>query len=359
MGGLFDIVQYEVQVLQDGHWTVRARYTRSERDHAFTEARRIDLNESHPARVVRDVYDPQNGRSQEFTIFMSDRAKMFKPGAPPSTRGKATPRAAQRAVAERSNERRAPFAFRMTMAVGVGVVTALLITAITTWAFTERQETFASVLARSPAPGSAMTLFVTVVLFSVFTLLRGPLGISRLARTIGTYFDGLHTGPGDAVSPAREPQAPRLRREPVLRATAPVIDHDSHVLSLSRVMLVRFFTEAAPPNAAKAMEDSLGLRGLALFLAGAASELASHLEMPSATELLTHVTPTLLQDATKEALRELRAVGPADAALIATGRTGMRKYVSAADEHPSMSGALVAWHKAVRAEAPPPQAKAS
>ena len=104
---LFEIVQYEVQVFQGGHWHVRARYPRSDRDHAFTEARRIDLNESHPARVVRDVYDPQDGRSQEFTIFMSDRAKAVKSGArysPAST----TAHSAAQASTRRSTKRPQP-----------------------------------------------------------------------------------------------------------------------------------------------------------------------------------------------------------------------------------------------------------
>jgi hypothetical protein len=353
--GTFDIVQYEVHVFQDGHWSVRARYPRSDRDHAFTEARRIDLNESHPARVVRDVYDPQAGRSQEFTVFMSDRAKAVKAGTYSASRAKTTTRSAQKSPAARPTERRAPFAFRATIAVGVGTVTGLLITAIATWAFTPQQETFASVLARSPAPGSAMTLFAAVLLFAVFTLLRGPLGISRLARVLGARFAGVHFGGEPAAQPAERVRPTQVRKEPTLRAAAPSADHDTPVLSLARVMLARFYTEAAPANAAKAMEDSLGLRGLALYLAGAASELASHLEMPSPADLMTQISPTLLQDAAKEMLTETRALGVADAALVAAGRASMGQYMSAAEEHPSMAAALVAWHKTVRAEMQAPQ----
>jgi hypothetical protein len=50
---------------------------------------------------------------------------------------------------------------------------------------------------------------------------------------------------------------------------------------------------------------------------------------------------------------EARALGAADTALMAAGRAGMRTYVSAADERPSMAAPLVAWHKAVRAETQP------
>ena len=357
--GTFDIVQYEVHVFQGGHWSVRARYPRSDRDHAFTEARRIDLNECHPARVVRDVYDPQGGRSQEITVYQSDRAKVGKTSHASTPRPGVKTRPTTKSATARPNERRAPFAFRVTMAVGVGTVTGLLINAIATWAFTQHQETFASVIARSPAPGPAMTLFAAVMLFAVFTLLRGPLGISRLARFVGSHFAGAHFA-GEAERPVEPARPAPVRKEPTLRAVEPSADHDTHVLSLARVMLARFYTEAAPANAAKAMEDSLGLRGLALYLAGAASELASHLEMPSPADLLAQISPTLLQDAAKEMLTEARGLGAADAALMAAGRTSMGQYMSAAEERPSMAAVLVTWHKTARAEMQAPaQAKAS
>lgn len=337
--GLFQIVQYEVQVFQDGHWCVRARYTRSERDHAFTEARRIDLNESHPARVVRDVFDPHSGRSQEFTTFMSDRARALKAGihTAPAETPIAQPEAKN--APARPGKRPAPFAFRATMAIGVGVVTALLLTAVATWALTPHQVTFASVLARSPAPGPAMTLFVAVVLFSVFTLLRGALGISRLARTLSASFRG------EAAAPlARMRSAPRVK-EAVPRAAAPTLEQDTHVLPLACVMLARFVSDAATECAP---DDSRGLNGVALYLAGAASELASHLEMPSPADLLERISSAPLRDATMEALVNLRAADAADAALVAAGRSGMRKYVTSPEERPSMAGALAAWHKAAR-----------
>lgn len=344
MSGLFEIIQYEVQVFRDGHWEVRNRYPRSDRDHAFMQARHVDLNEMLPTRVVRDVYDPANGRNQEFTIFMSDRAKAGNipvRAIPAKPTGKPAPK-----IRARQHEGRpAPLAFRITMAVGVGVVTALLITAITTWALAPEQESFASVIARSPAPGPSMTLFIAVALFSVFTMLRGPLGITRLARTLGTQF----AREVSAARPAND-TAPAVRENE--RAPTPGVDHDAHVLSLARVMLARFFTEAAPANAAKAIEDAIGRRGLALYLAGAASELAIHLEMPSPGDLMASVSSPLLQDAAKEMLAEARALGAADNALLAAGRTGMRDYVGAAEERPSMAAALVAWHKAARAEAP-------
>ncbi|MGE3333893.1 MAG: hypothetical protein AB7I36_09630 [Rhodospirillaceae bacterium] len=353
MAALFEIIQYEVQVLQGGHWHVRARFPRSDRDHAFTEARRVDLNDMLPARVVRDIYDPQSGRSQEITIFMSDRAKTgnTRAAGAAAPRPKSPARSTPKSAHARLNEKPAPLVFRATMALGVGLVTALLVTSITTWMMAPQPESFASVLARTPSAGSPMTLFVTVMLFSMFTMLRGPLGISRLARAVGTILEP-ERGTADEIAPRPQP-----RKLLPVRTVAPVrveVDQDSHLLSLARVTLARFFTEAAPANAAKAVEDTLGRRGLALYLAGAVSELASHLEMPAPGDLLAQIGPDLLQTAAKEALGEARDLGMADSALMAAGRAGMQKYVSLKEERPSMATALVTWHKAVRADAQMP-----
>lgn len=340
--GLFDIVQYEVHVFSDGHWHVRVRYPRADRDHAFTEARRLDI-EGIPTRVIRDVYEPQSGRNQEITIFVSERAKAL--GTRAAAREDARDhggtssqeRRVKKTLARNRDERPAPFAFRATIALGVGLVTALLITAITSWAMTPTQESFASVLARTPAPGAPTTLFVAVMLFSVFTMLRGPLGISRLARV----FAG-----SDDVAPSRAVMRADAAPRP---APQPPSDQDSHVMALSRVMLARFFIEAAPANAARAMEDDIGRRGLALYLAGAVSAMAAHLEIPSPRALLAQIARAALQTATVEALAEARALDPADAQLMAAGRTGMQKYLNTPEERPSMAGALVAWHKAMKA----------
>ena len=340
--GLFDIVQYEVHVFSDGHWHVHARFPRADRDHAFTEARRLDI-EGIPTRVIRDVYEPQSGRNQEFTIFFSERAKAIgtraagREDARDHSGTSSQGRRLKKTSVRNRDGRPAPFALRATIALGVGLVTALLITAITSWAMTSTQESFASVLVRTPAPGAPTTLFVAVMLFSVFTMLRGPLGISRLARVLVGSDDA---APSRAI--ARAAAVPRS-------APQPPSDQDSHVMTLSRVMFARFFIEAAPANAARAIEDHLGRRGLALYLAGAVSAMAAHLEIPSPRALLAQIAPAALQTATLEALAEARTLDPADALLMAAGRTGMQKYLNTPEERPSMAGALVAWHKAVKA----------
>lgn len=361
VAALFEIIQYEVQVFKDGHWHVRARFPRSDRDHAFTQARRVDLNEMLPARVVRDIYDPQSGRSQEITIFLSDRAKAgsSRAAGAAAPRGTPAPRAPRKNGPASLHEKPAPLVFRAAMAAGVGLVTALLVTSIATWMTTPQPESFASVLARTPSSGPPTTLFVAVMLFSMFTMLRGPLGISRLARSLGAILeqDVDHGAPAEIAPRPQPPRAPlRAPRAPAPPRLEPDQDQDqdTHLLSLARVTLARFFAEAAPANAAKAVEDTLGRRGLALYLAGAVSDLASHLEMPSPADLLAQIAPDLLQATVKEALAEARGLGMADAALMAAGRAGMQKYLSAVDERPSMATALVTWHKTVRAEAQMP-----
>jgi hypothetical protein len=355
LAALFEIIQYEVQVFQGGHWHVRARFPRSDRDHAFTEARRADLNDMLPARVVRDIYDPQSGRSQEITIFLSDRAKApgVRGAAAAPQHARPASRAATKSAHARLNEKPAPLVFRATMALGVGLVTALLVTSITTWMMAPQPESFASVIARTPSAGTPMTVFGAVMLLSVFTMLRGPLGITRLARSLAAMLEQADDGPAN-IAPQPRAKEPSLRTVRTVRPASAAQDQDTHLLSLARLTLARFFTEAAPANAARAMEDTLGRRGLALYLAGAVSELASHIEMPSPGDLLAQIGPDLLQKATRDVLAEARDLGMADTALMAAGRAGMQKYVNITDERPSMATALVTWHKAMRAEAQMP-----
>jgi len=343
--GLFDIVQYEVQVFEHGHWYVRSRYPRIERERAFTEARRTDLNEGVPARVVRDVYDPQSGRNREITIFVSDRAKAIGPksgnDAPASPRpGVARSRdAAHGAPPHARTGRATPLIFRATMALGVGLVTATLITAIAAWTLTPDAESFAHVLANTPAPGPMLPLFLGVMLFSVVTMLRGPLGISRLARAISAQINAAMT---DVPSPPRRPApAPIDRVEPTPAAP-------EALPGVAQVMLARFFTEAAPANTAKAMDDELGRRGLALYLSGAVSELAAMLQLPGPTALLAQIPQDALIPEVTAVLKEFRALDRTDAALVAAGRLGMTRFLTAPDARPSMATALVTWHKAAR-----------
>ncbi len=349
MTALFEIIQYEVQVFESGHWHVRARFPRSDRDRAFTEARRVDLNEMLPARVVRDIYDPQSGRNQEYTIYQSDRAKAQGARGPAARPGREShaERPAPKRAAARPTGRPAPLVFRATMALGVGLLTALLVTSIVTWIMTTQPESFASVLARTPSAGTPTTLFVAVALLSVFTMLRGPLGISRLARTLGAHFEQA-PAPQPANPRAASGPRPALVRSIVPARKAPPAD-ESHFLTLAQVTLARFFADAAPENSVQALADATGRRGLAIYLAGGVSELAAQLEMPAPLDLLGRLSPDALRTDVEDVLDDARALDHSDSALFSSGRAGMKAYLNTPEERPSMAAALIPWHKAVRA----------
>lgn len=69
------IVQYEVYVLEEGRWSLHARYPGAERDDAITDARRTEVSTGFPTKVVRDTYYPEENRSEEIDAYVSPNVK--------------------------------------------------------------------------------------------------------------------------------------------------------------------------------------------------------------------------------------------------------------------------------------------
>ena len=64
-------INFEVQVMQGGRWTISARYGETEKKEAVEEAKRIDSHGIGAVRVLRDAYDTDSGMSNEHTIYQS------------------------------------------------------------------------------------------------------------------------------------------------------------------------------------------------------------------------------------------------------------------------------------------------
>lgn len=68
-------INFEVQIMQGGRWTIHARFPASQREPALEEAKQLDKsNIGGGVRVIRDVYDSDTGTSNEFTIYKSASA---------------------------------------------------------------------------------------------------------------------------------------------------------------------------------------------------------------------------------------------------------------------------------------------
>ncbi len=72
-------VNFEVQVMQGGRWTIHARFPSTGREESVEEAKQIESGGIGAVRVLRDVYDTVKGASEEFTIYSTKGHEMNKP----------------------------------------------------------------------------------------------------------------------------------------------------------------------------------------------------------------------------------------------------------------------------------------
>lgn len=63
-------INFEVQVMQGGRWTIHARFPSTGREEAIEEAKQV--GGLGAVRVLRDVYNNDTGTSEEFTIYKYD-----------------------------------------------------------------------------------------------------------------------------------------------------------------------------------------------------------------------------------------------------------------------------------------------
>jgi class 3 adenylate cyclase len=71
----------EILVQQGGRWTIHARYPVSRKDAAIEEAKALDKTPGVGAvKVIKEVYDPDEGVSNEYVIYKSAGAKMSAAG---------------------------------------------------------------------------------------------------------------------------------------------------------------------------------------------------------------------------------------------------------------------------------------
>ncbi len=66
-------ITFEVHVLQGSRWEIHARHRATEKDAAITEARILEKNPNiNAVKVIKDVLDPEEGISEEYTVYKSE-----------------------------------------------------------------------------------------------------------------------------------------------------------------------------------------------------------------------------------------------------------------------------------------------
>ncbi len=78
-GTLGGITQFEVQVQQGQRWSIHAQFGPFQKDAAIEEAKQLEkMPGINGTKVIREVYNPESGSSQEFVIFKSEGVKSNK-----------------------------------------------------------------------------------------------------------------------------------------------------------------------------------------------------------------------------------------------------------------------------------------
>ena len=74
------ITQFEVQVQQGQQWSIHAQFGSFQKEAAVDEARCLEnMPGINGVKVVREVYDPDRGSSQEFVIYKSAGVSSLDP----------------------------------------------------------------------------------------------------------------------------------------------------------------------------------------------------------------------------------------------------------------------------------------
>jgi adenylate cyclase len=72
------IVQYEVYVLDEGRWTLCARYPGAQREDAVNDASSTEAATGRPTKVVRDTYYPETNQNEEITTYISPKGRALQ-----------------------------------------------------------------------------------------------------------------------------------------------------------------------------------------------------------------------------------------------------------------------------------------
>lgn len=72
--------QYEVLSKQNGRWEINSQYQASGEDEAVKEAKSLEgLKHIEDVKVIREVFDPEEGTSKEYNVYQPGKKKYRPP----------------------------------------------------------------------------------------------------------------------------------------------------------------------------------------------------------------------------------------------------------------------------------------
>ncbi|MGE3475126.1 MAG: hypothetical protein AB7H70_04900 [Rhodospirillaceae bacterium] len=212
------ITQFEVYVLDNGRWTIHARYASDQRKAAVMDARTTEFTTGLPTKVVAETYFPEINESELVTAYISPKARELRESGKTVKRSGRAPGSARHMAAgggmKQRGGRRSGFGLRQFLMQGVvaamlSLVAATVSTAVLSWGLKH------SIEAGLPVGAGASTTILSyayAVFFFFFflSLSRSKLPLHRLLAYLWQQAPEKAEKPADVKSLAAE-MAPRMR----------------------------------------------------------------------------------------------------------------------------------------------------
>lgn len=139
---MLSITQFEVYVLDQGRWTIHARYGSDQRKAAVMDARTTEFTTGLPTKVVAETYFPEIDEAELVTAYISPKAREMREAAKTKRAGRnamarvaAMPQGMRRGRANNgSNLKFRQLLLQGLVAAAFSLVAATLTTACVSWA---------------------------------------------------------------------------------------------------------------------------------------------------------------------------------------------------------------------------------
>lgn len=212
------ITQFEVYVLDNGRWTMHARYGSDQRKAAVMDARSTEFTTGLPTKVVAETYFPEINESELVTAYISPKARALRESgrtvkrsgrAPGSARHMAAASGMKRRGGRRSGGGLRQFLMQGVVAAMLSLVAATVSTAVLSWGLKR------SIEAGLPVGAGASTTILSYAyavffFFFLLSLSRSKLPLHRLLAYLWQRAPEKAEKPADVKSLAAE-MAPRMR----------------------------------------------------------------------------------------------------------------------------------------------------
>lgn len=186
---MLSITQFEVYVLDNGRWTIHARYGSEERKAAVMDARNTEFTTGLPTKVVAETYFPEIDEAELVTAYISPKARELRDAAKSVKRSGRAAMASRHAMAggagkgRHGGERRhidmRQYIMQGIVAAAVSLVAATLSTGVFSWGLKRAMDAGLAISA-SLSTNLLTYAYAGFFLFFFMSLFRSRLPLHRV-----------------------------------------------------------------------------------------------------------------------------------------------------------------------------------